>query len=310
MNALRVAAAVVFCAAAVHAQELDLFDPNDFIDPRERGAVFKDSGFGTSEPGDAFTLTRAYAGRVSDYQWRNTPTNADLSFAHLTTNFYRGDKQLNLKLTVLEGNTEARVPAYRGTIQFGQYFVTSERNAGASKGDSDLRMSGRWLVTLAAEENTLTPQPQLRANAEFGAGASSSDPDDPTFLYEFGFEVDGYLRYRRAGVVGSIVWMRRKVAENQVIDRLTYVYRLPERPVGNVRLNASLGFGGERNDGWQWGATRALLVASYDIERLNGSVNLAYGPTVVPGARHRNVYHELAVYVDSTLLARLKPVRR
>lgn len=281
---------LLFVAVAANAQEFDVFDPNDFIDPRERGAVFKAGGFGTTAPGDEFTLLRAYAGRVSDYQWRNTPTNAELSFLHLTSNVYRGDKQLNLKLTVLDGNTEARVPAYRGRIQFGQYFVTASRKKDGS--ESDLRMSGRWLVTASAEENTL----QAR--------------NDSRFLYEFGVELDGYVRYRRANIVGSVVWMRRKVAENQVIDRLTYVYRFPEGSIRNVRLNTSLGVGGERSTGWHWGATRALLVATYDLDVLHSSINLAYGPTYVPGDRLRNVYHEVAFYVDSTLLARLKPARQ
>lgn len=302
MNAARIATLALLCAAALRAQELELFDPNDFIDPRERGAVFQAGGWATSDPGDDFSLLRGYAGRVSDYQWRNTPTNAELSFLHLTANLYRAQRQLNLKLTVLDGNTEAQVPAYRGMIQYGQYFVTRERSGRTSTDESDLRMSGRWLLTAAAEENTLRRAPSSAPEA--------TPANDSPLLYEFGVEVDGYLRYRRAAVVGSVVWTRRKVAENQVIDRLTYVYRLPERTLGNVRLNASLGFGGERSDGWNWGASRALLIASYDIERWNGSINFAYGPTYVPGERLRHVYHEVAIYIDRTLLAYLTPVAR
>ena len=133
-------------SATAGAQELDLFDPTDFIDPRERDGVFREGKIGLSEHGRPFWLVRAYGGRVADYQWRNTSTDADLTFAHVASSFYRGDKQLTVKFTAFRADEEAKIPAYRGTVQLGQYFLTRRLPLGdATPGDP--RISGRLLLT-------------------------------------------------------------------------------------------------------------------------------------------------------------------
>src|SRR6476646_9304387 len=98
MRTLFQAIALLYAAAAA-AQEFDIYDPNDFIDPRVRGVVFDTQRNGVVESGMDFTLMHIYAGSIYDYQWRTASTGADLKFLHLATTYYHGDKQFNLKLT-------------------------------------------------------------------------------------------------------------------------------------------------------------------------------------------------------------------
>lgn len=280
----------IIAAAAVHAQELDIFEANDFIDPRERGAVFsKDGTFGLVDPGEQFTIMRVFVGRiVNDYQWRNVQTETESNFVHLATSVYRGDKQFTAKLTSFHADDEARLPSYRGTLQFGQYFVTeAPAKLNVAEEADDVRIAGRYVATASLEHNPYD--------------------DGRALLYEYGLEATGYARKGRRSVAGSLVWMHRVVSEKQSIDRLTYFYRVGDRTYlnGRFRWNAYLGFGGERNDGWHWGATRAVLTGSVEIPALRTGLNVAYAPTFVPGRDRRNTYHEVAVFLDTTALRRL-----
>lgn len=300
MSARRIVAAfvVTLIAAAAHAQEFDIFDANDFLDPRERGAVFQKDSLGLAEPGEPFTIMRVFVGRiVNDYQWRNVPTGAESNFVHLATSFYRGDQQFTAKLTTFFGEDGAELPSYRGTLQFGQYFVTTPgRTKPAEPGpprdgepivQDDPRAAGRYLLTAAMEHNPFD--------------------DGRKFLYEYGIESTAYMRKGKRVVSGSLVWTHRIVSNTTSIDRISYYYRLGDRTYlnGRFRGNAYLGVGGERNDGWHWGVTRAVFTGTIEIPALRTGLNIAYAPTFVPGRETRKTYHEVAVFLDTTALRRL-----
>lgn len=304
MTARRLAAAVVlFGAATLRAQEFDIFEANDFVDPRERGAVFSaEQRFGVTDPGQPFTVMRVFTGRiVNDYQWRNVPTGAESNFVHLATTFYRGDKQFTAKLTSFYGDDDAQLPSYRGTLQFGQYFVTAavktreeepqpdviDAEAEDDSSEDDVRAAGRYLLTAGLEHNPFD--------------------DGPLVLYEYGIESTGYVRKGNTAVSGSLVWTHRIVSEEKSIDRVSYYYRFGDRTYlnGRFRGSASAGIGGERNDGWHWGAMRVVLTGSVEIPLLRTGLNVAYAPTFVPGRATRNTYHEVAVFLDTTALRRL-----
>ena len=145
----------LFAGAAAQAQELDVFDPNDFIDPRERGAVFRPGGLGVTDPGAPFSLVRLYGGRVTDYQYRNASTDADLSFVHATASRYWGDHQLNLKLTSFHADDDAQLPTLRGTVQFGRYFgqYFRLRREGIDAAKEEQRIAARVLFTWSTERS-------------------------------------------------------------------------------------------------------------------------------------------------------------
>lgn len=284
---LSVAVVVLLAAASAFAQEFEIFDPNDFVDPRVRGAEFRPIGIGLAEPGDDFAIIRAYTGRVTDYQWRNEPTEVDLSFIHVTGTWYREDRQLNLKLTAFnpdEGNSA--LPRYRGTAQFGYYFATHQRLIGDD--DDTRRVAGRLLVSYSFEDATVTDN-RIR-----------------DFTHEYGIEADIHARLGRLNIMGSFIWTRRWASEDELVDRYTYIYRPPDLTYRRLHLTASLGGGIERSATWQSGALRGVFTGSYELPfgiRLNAS----YAPAYLPGRDERRSYHELAIYVDRTVLTRLVP---
>src|SRR5262245_31192970 len=281
-------ALLLLVAAAAAAQEFDVYDPNDFIDPRVRGALFEKGCCRVVENGTDFTLMRVYAGNIYDYQWRSTSTGADLKFLHLATAYYRGDKQFNLKLTGFDPHGAASVPNSRGTMQFGKYFVSGA----AREGEEDRRIAGRILLTWSVERGRFEDSPSERSQLH----------------HEFGAEGDVRIPLpfsRLDNVDGSVIWMRRRVAEGQYVDRLSYLYRFRERQRSNGRLqlNASLGFGGERADGWHCCLARGVFTATYIVPRINIGVNAAFAPTFAPAAQGRRTHRELALYLDHTLVA-------
>ena len=286
---------LLLAALPLVAQEFDIFDPNDFIDPRERGTLFREGRFSVAEPGTPFSLVRLYSGRVGDYQWRNTATDADVTFLHVSSSFYRGARQLNLKLTALRADEETKLPAYRGTMQAGRYFVSGA--APRPDAPEDSRISGRLLFTWSVEQNPYRDEP----------GTTRRD----RLNHDFGLEADLRLplpRFARAKHIdGSFIWMRRRIDEGSYVDRVSYLYRFDQRlrSNGRLRLNAHLGAGAERTESWHCCVARAVVTASFTIPRIDTGINVAFAPTFSPASDGRRTHYELAVYLDRTALARL-----
>ena len=292
-----VVAILLLCAAAAGAQEFEIFDPNDFLDPRERGAVFAPTGMKLLSSGTPFSVVRVYGGIVSNYQWRDTPSGADLSFAHLVWNRYRDNWQFNMKLTTYDVEAGAHLPWYRGTIQFGRYFALPT-NRGMSVGAHDeVRAAGRILVTGSLEQNPLR----------------ATDVRARVVDHEFGVELDGYLRTAKFATAGSVVWTRRIVDDGSYADRVVYFYRGPElTQFGNrLRFAANVACGGEHTDRWRWGSVRMIATTSVDLPTAGGkrlgTLNVAYGPSYLPGSPTQRTQRELAIYFDRTIMARLGP---
>jgi hypothetical protein len=289
MRVALVLASLFLCAGAA-AQEFDVFDLNDFVDPRIRGAEYNDNG-DLLAPGDDVQIVRAAAGVVRNYQWRNTQTSEDARFFHLTHGFYRGRHQVNGKVTVLDGKGESPLPRYRGTAQWATYIVTRVKLAG----DEDAtQVAGRFLVSASIEENRYKDRERRRTR-------------DHNF--ELGVQTDVAVPLPRGrSVTGSLVFMTRDMGEMGRAQRLTYFYRLDDRTFLNrFRLGTTIGVGGERTDAWHWGATRLGLTGAIDIPGIGTTLNVAWTPTYIPGARDRHMFHEVAVFLDRTLFTSLRP---
>jgi hypothetical protein len=287
MRAFALAAALLICAAA-RAQEIDIFDWNDFIDPRERGAEFKNELVGLEKPGSPFYLVRLYGGGVSDYQWRNSRDKANLTFLHGEGSFYRSDKQLNLQVTFFHADNDAKMPTYRAMVQFGKYF--------SIRGKDGQRVANRILFLYAVEDDPY--------------GSEEKDGIGPVRdNHELGIELDMQL----GTVDGAFIWMRRRVDAATFIDRLSYLYRFRERERSNGRLrfSAAIGAGTERRtEGWQCCLARAVLTATFVVPLIDTGVNVAWAPTYSPSSTRREMHHEVAVSLDRTVLARIGSWRR
>ncbi|HYR27639.1 MAG TPA: hypothetical protein VEU30_04195 [Thermoanaerobaculia bacterium] len=296
-------ASLVFCAAG-SAQEIDIFDDNDFIDPRERGGVFSDQPWSMKEPGHPFYLVRLYGGAVSDYQWRTSATDADLAFLHAAGSFYRGDKQLNVKFTTFHADDQARLPSYRATLQLGQYLALDP--VIATRESEGKRIVNRLLVTWAIEDNPYRSDPGVPRSDRPGEGTAEVRRD--RFNHEFGIESDVQL----GNVDGAFIWMRRRIEAGSYVDRISYLYRFRERLRSNdrLRLNASFGFGTERTDSWHCCLARAVFTATFVIPLIDTGFNLAWAPTYSPVGEERQTHNEFAFYLDRTVIARLRDIAR
>lgn len=278
--------AVLLVAAAysAEAQEFDVFDPNDFLDPRERGATFRSDGFGVVTRGNSFTLARLYTGMIDDYQWRNKPTGERVSFAHLTASHYFSNKQVSVKLTTLDGAVP--LPRYRVTTQMAFYAVPE-----LQEGEEDpFRFAARYLVSYSIEEN----------RTDLTAPRYQHD-----YNHEYGLQIDGAITRHGKTRVGSLVYIHRNAHHLGSPERVTYFYRVGEHNRGPFRLGGSVGLGGEKTRSWHWGVVRGIFTAAVDVPLLAGTFNLAYSPAYLPADGQR--FHELTFFMDWTLLSRLAP---
>jgi hypothetical protein len=302
---------LLFIALPSLAQEFELFDPSDFLDPRERGAVFTPDGWsiqtidGRAKEGDRFYAMRAYVGYVRNYQWRETPANADVNFAHLTWSRYQANHQLNLKLTLfdVDRSSQVQIPRYRATMQFARYFAIPVHQRSVDAKD-EVEYGGRLLFTGAFEENA--------ARNLAGAGSHRF------FDYEGGMELDSYARVSQrfikthddVSALGSFVWARRSIGDRKFADRLIYYYRGPQLPAfgHRVRLSGDIGLGAEHATGHWHGAAMFIINASAPIPHFDGNINLSFAPTYLPGRDGKHTYREIAIYIDRTLLAHIIPI--
>jgi len=116
------AAALFLSAAAVSAQEIDVFDINDFVNPRQLGAVVRPNGALACPCNQALVATLV-GGGVHDYVDGLRPTGADVRFAHLATSYYAGLWQVNVKATAFENESTVEVPARKYSLQLGRYYA-------------------------------------------------------------------------------------------------------------------------------------------------------------------------------------------
>ncbi|HVR37586.1 MAG TPA: hypothetical protein VMU84_00710 [Thermoanaerobaculia bacterium] len=284
-----VAVLVFLVCATASAQEFDIFDANDFIDPRERGAVFTSGRIGTVKPGNPFYIVRLYGGQVRSYQWRGAATHADPAFIHAAASFFRADKQLNVKVTTFKADENANLPSFRTTLQLGQYFLSDRENP---KLDHP-RIANRILVTWSMEQNPFRDDPGSTHRTAIN--------------HEFGVETDIQI----ANVDGAFIWMRRRIDEHEYVDRVSYLYRFRERLRSNGRLHLAptFGFSAERANGWKCCVARGILTATYIIPRIDTGFNVAFAPTWSPStADGRRVNYEFAVYLDRTVLVQLRDI--
>lgn len=306
----------LLAASPLIAQEFDVFDLNDFVDPRVHGALYDHHGKVTDR-GDVFRLVRVATGGISDYAWRNTPTHDNVGFLHIVGSEYVGNLQANVKATFLEGQHDNALPRYRVMTQFARYML-HEANSEVKKSGAE-RIAGRAMVSFAIEENRLdeiTGTPVRRFNTEIAA--------------EFDLAMS-LPRGRNAS--GSIIWTSRQSAipGNQqaqqacITDcgvnatpivssdpgrmrrtqRLSYYYRLEEHTIANrYRFGLNFGFGGEKSDRWRWGATRVGFLGAMEAGQA-GTVNVTWTPTYVPRDIGRRMTQEVAIFIDRTLFASL-----
>ncbi len=278
---------LVLATGAAGAQEFDIFELSDFVDPRVRGAAFAPDGWRTAQSGNPFLVSRISLGAISDYYWRTTPTGANVGVLHKTTSLYWGANQLNLKLTHLKTRNEnALLPTNRGVIQFARYTARPDRSAQAKDGPPAVIVS-RYLFGMAMEES-----PDVLENSE-GHRAMN---------YELAAELD--VRLPLTDFLGTVSYVKRFAGEGQSTERVAYVYHTGHREYRQVAVDMNLAVGAEKTNGWRWGDVRPIVHLRVPIDKVGTVLHAAYAPTVSFEGGFE-VRHEVALFLDRAIFARV-----
>lgn len=280
--------AAALIALSAPAQEFDVFDINDFVDPNLHGTRFASDGRDVDHPGETFHVLRGTTGGVANYAWRSTPTNSSILFLHFADSMYRGAWQTNVKFTTLQGETQRFLPRYRMALELGRYAYLW-----TTVGDKSGQIPARWLLSGALEENRTCPEIantrcRRRFNAELGGRLETS------------VTIKGVTSTATA----NLVW-RNAGDDGKQLYRGTLFYQWIDYTIsGRYRFRTAMGTGFERTDAFHWGVTRIGSTLSMDLRDI-GTLNVAWTPTYRPSTEGRRVFNEVAVFFDKTLFARL-----
>jgi len=291
MKRLCMLALVCLAAVAAGGQEFDIFELSDFMDPRIRGVRYAENGLETKIAGDTFVVSRISVGAISDYYWRTTPTGANVAVLHNATSFYWGANQLNLKVTKLATRHEnVLMPELRGAVQFARYTARESPITEGKEGAPDIIVS-RYLVGLSVEE---TPD------------ALEDLKGQRALNYEVAAEVD--VRLPWTDILGTFSYIKRYAGVGESTQRFAYVVHSGQHSYSDFTVDFSLALGAEKTGNWRWGDVRPAAHARLPIDKVGTVVHLAYAPTVSFEGGFA-VRHEVAVFVDRTLFARVLGAR-
>jgi len=289
LNRAALVIGLALAASAAAAQELDIFELSDFMDPRLRGAAFDKSGFAAIEHGSDFKIVRAVAGGVKNYDWRTRPSGRDVSFLHIVASHYSGLMQGNVKVTALGTPGDATLPRYRLTTQIARYMLSSVLDPNSKAAE---RYAGRFLATTSAEQTRSCHQ---------NVCASHTD-------YEIGAQIDTSIPLRHGrSASGSLIAAFRNTAEEGRLFRATFVSRLADRSFKRVRVGAAFDVSAERASSlWKMGAVRLGMSYAYDIAA-GVALNVAWTPSFVLPEPRRRLHNEVAFFVDRKLYSKIIP---
>jgi hypothetical protein len=303
----RLILATLLLASAASAQELAIFDLNDFVDPRELGAVPTSfQRFGC--PCNTLLITRAVTGWDHEYINVTRATRTDVAFGHVATSVYRGPWQVNAKFTKLhELDRLSETNIERASLR--NFFVLQLAYYFRGPGSSSLRTEISW------------------------RGTNYREAAHDFFYQEFGAEVDTQVKVFGRSIEGSLILTTLLQGNRRREDsRLGYVQRFPRIRLGAVRIDPSL-TAGLLGEGLKFKSAGRLNVqpkihASLPLKVGGANLNVVYGPnyarlqppprvvpppvcspcnqppTVQTFPYSWQTYNELAVFLDVPVLLR------
>ncbi|HKR65894.1 MAG TPA: hypothetical protein VJZ00_19340 [Thermoanaerobaculia bacterium] len=285
-------------ALPVAAQEMTIFDLNDFVDPRTLGAAASSTGK-LSCPCVKFLISRAIVGWDHDFVNVMLPTDVDAGFAHLATSYYFGAWQANVKVMALRDVHRDRerfvapgaLPREAVTLQLGHY---------AAEVDGDRTTVGRvqatWRISRHLEperDDVISPPP---APAVKGV-----------ISHEFGAEYD----FQARGFVCSLSYTllapedRNRTAFHERPSRLALIYRFDAFTWRSLRVEPTvsaglLGHGAQLQSRLTIQPSARIVLP---LGRTKVNLNARIAPTF---QRHGgwHTYYETAFFADYAFFAR------
>ncbi len=278
-----VAFVLLLGAVSLTAQELTIFDLNDFVDPRSLGAVATSKGRFIC-PCSELLVSRVVLGWDQNFVNVTSASPVDVAFAHVAMSYYRGAWQGNAKVSVLRDvsspgdedfviispasnvppSATSAVPRQALALQLARY----SENGSGTKNPFVGRTQITWRISHYRETNA--------------DGRATEDK----LRHEFGVEWD--IPDSRVGSLGSVTYSliggeSPYLALGKKQSRLAYVYRLRSQSLGPVSFEGTLS-AGVLGHSLNFGQFRQLTLqpsvrASLPLGRTGINVNARFAPT-------------------------------
>lgn len=278
MRALRWLA-LLLAAMPLAAQQLDLFDPDDFVDPRLTGkqVVF---------------ISRLVAGASRGYMDQFRRVEQDIGFVHLSNSLYWRGVQLDYKRTESRG-------------EHGVEEDVDPRGARIAR-DEPAPEPGPKNLTQLSYYQTFGERLVLRyrlaratqfALPETAAQVRGLEDRDETRFAQLDTGVLLGTRMQFVTLTYTELTRHSTLAETQQRTLTASAYLLVTR-LGRVTLAPRLQLGGVANDGPLLDIINPSLNLSMRIPRAGGYLHAIYSPV----CRDGSVHHQIVVYADRALL--------
>jgi len=300
-------ACIVLVAAAAAAQQRPIFEPDDFVDPRQHDApIF---------------ISRLVAGAVRDFVDDYRPLGKDAGVLYLTNSLFWSHWQFDYKHSEVRGENKspdpvrcgcdpplyfptppppgatppAPRPGSRDTVDVGFY---RRKQIGAADPPIALR------TRLTFSQENLTTNIRSFTTGEIVERRSGHDRsigvDADTHFVVGGHNVWGSLLYARTSTSGTLA--------DRTQQEFAYVARPPGYSVGRVLARATLTVGGVTNrGGTALNVVNPALEAFWHDHTTQANVHLVWSPLTMRdgSATGWQTRHQIALFVDRALYVKL-----
>jgi hypothetical protein len=303
--------AAVFIATAASAQQRPIFDPDDFVNPRQH-------------QGPAFISRLAIGGLkngVDDFR----PLHQDAGFIHLTNSFYWSDFQLDYKRTEMRGASDsdpatltqcgcsdgepvyfptppppgaipaAPLPGSRDTLQFAFYRAKDFR------GDVRPPVTLRYRFTFSRQaiDTVIRSGPPGEESTRMRGSELS-----------LGLDIDTHFRIGGRDFFGSVLYAHNRrtgTPDDREQQELAYVSRLRVRTAGPLLIRPTLTVGmvtGRKADGIN--VVSPALELFWHERRTRANLHLVWSPHAMrSGIGGWQTTSQLAIFTDFPLYVKL-----
>jgi hypothetical protein len=291
---------LLFFASTVLAQQRPIYDADDFVDPRTRGAAMFFSHLVVGAAANLADDYRPLLGNGPLYQWANSVywSNFQVDFKHA------------------RAYTGAPPPVQLCACQPVQYFPTppapNATPAAPPPGSKESLQFARY-VTLPSEIMLRYRLTWTRQNIDTTVRFPGVDTvADRLHGHEqtYGLDADTHFRVGRHDVWGSIVFARNSrsgTTDNRAQNELAYTSRFPAIDVGTVSLMPRFTVGGVSGRGATGlNVVNPQLDVSYYHHGTEANLHLVYSPLATrSGANGWQTRHQIALFADRALFSKV-----
>jgi hypothetical protein len=296
---------VLFLAAAAAAQQRPIFDPDDFLDPRDHAGM-------------AVFIPRLVMGvalnSINDYR----PLKDDVGFIHIANSLYIKRYQFDYKHSEVRGKDEsatyvcgcdppiyfptppppnatpaAPTPGAKDTVQAAGYYSVP---SGSIEPPVMLRVRVSW-----SRQNLDTKLRDFSTNEIISRSSGREQ--------SLGVDADTYVRIAGRGIYGSLVFARTSrsgTIDDREQNELTYTSRFPGVAVKDVLLRAMLTVGGVSDrGGTAINIVTPYLEAFWHHAGTRANLHVVYSPQSTRSGNGWETHHQIAIFVDRALFVKL-----